>query len=212
MEGGLNETNQAILDKSVLEFSIRERNLLMNKQKAKQKRLDGKLKTNLITTQELLFIIEDWLSRGRSNLKTSFTTIYNTTDHINKEFDWVKATLNATHFSNELNRAFHLSKHPSVMLLKSSSIFDSKSFGYGGTLSKRIISMNVELLYEEALIQKDLEIANLKEALKEASTLNTWESRAAKLLNEGKTQREVSSLVGKSLATIKRLVKNLKED
>jgi hypothetical protein len=69
--------------------------------------------------------------------------------------------------------------------------------------------MDISLKYEEALIEKDEKIRKLQE---EIDNINQpWEDKALHLISEGYTQRVVAEKVGKSLVTIKRLVKSNKE-
>lgn len=167
-----------------------------------EKRKSKGLKINKITSSELRMVLLHWFSGGRKPLTHSFKYVYKNTDKINKEVDWVEAILRSKSYGKELVKAFNSIDNREITVLKNSKLFDMKLFTSNLTLSKRISKMHVDLTYEDGLLERDLEIERLKGMLK----LNTWQDKALSLLKEGKTQKEVSVLTGKSLATIARLV------
>jgi len=172
-----------------------------------QKRKNKGLKINRITTGELKMVLQHWLENGRKPLTRSFEYVYNNTDKLYKETDWVDAILRSKSYGKELTSAFNGIDTPESITLKTSELFDITLLKSMITLSKRICKMGVDLKYEDRLVAKDLEITKLKGLLK----TSTWQEKAIALLLDGNTQKVVAELTGKSVVTIARLVAKNKE-
>ena len=172
-----------------------------------QKRKNKGLKLNRVTTGELKMVLQHWFENGRKPLTRSFEYVYNNTDKLYKETDWVDAILRSKSYGKELTSAFNGIDTPESITLKTSELFDITLLKSMITLSKRICKMGVDLKYEDRLVAKDLEITKLKGLLK----TGTWQEKAIALLLDGNTQKVVAELTGKSVITIARLVAKNKE-
>lgn len=200
------------IDRDAQRYKSNRIKQLQYKEDAIQKRLDKGLKLNRITSHEIQLLLEDWLEQGRSNLKKSALKVYEQSDKVHKEVDWVDAILASTHYAKELLTAFDKSINGCVIILKSSKLFSTDTLSEKATLSKRIRKMDLILKYENELIEKEKENEELRRQLAVANSVKSWEDRATILLEQGLTQKEVADQVGKGINTIGRLVKRLKEE
>lgn len=183
---------------------------------AKRKREEKGLKTNRITENEILSILNHWFDNGMDNLTKSFTYLYTSSkDYNNKEKDWVKSMVSNMFYQEQLVRAIDRCSHPTMKIIKESIVFTNGIFKSKRTLSARIRTMidlyNVEL----KLIEKDNIITNKDKEIEELrQRLNSelgWEALAEILIKENKlTIKEVADHVEKSIPTINRLKKKLK--
>jgi len=185
---------------------------------AKQNRIDKGLKTNKLTELELQQVIDLWCDNGMDNLTKSFTYIYsNSKDLMYKEVDWVKAMTGNMYYQEQLTRVIDRCTKPNMKIIKNSSIFDKKKLNTRRTLSARIIEMKSIYEVELKLMEKDSVIsAKDKEILELRSRLESelgWEALAENLLLSGECKiKEISDRVGKSVPTINRLKKKLKDE
>lgn len=194
---------QAILDREKNERS------LWNRKVALKKRIDSGKKINKITSSELRKVLVHWFDNGRGVLRKSMLHVYTTTDHVNKETDWVDAILSARHLGKELTSAFSgISNIHDVALLNSSKIFDKKRLYARDTLSRRIKKMDTEIKHEELIIENERLVEEVSRLKKELISTKPWQEVALLLIKEGQTQLSVAKVVGKSISTIKRLIKN----
>jgi hypothetical protein len=184
---------------------------------AKQKRLDKGLKTNKLTELELEQAIDLWCVNGMDNLTKAFTFVYTSSkDFTCKEVDWVKAITGSTFYQEQLISVIDRCTRPTMLVIKNSSIFDKKKLNARRTLSARIIEMKMIYEVELKLMEKDNVIsAKDKEILALRSRLESelgWEALAENLLLSGECKiKEISDRVGKSVPTINRLKKKLKD-
>lgn len=208
----LTEEQLEELNAKVSAYRHRESVLIYYKDLARERRELRGLKTNKITTSEMITVITHWVSNGRSNLKRSFQYVYDTADKLYKEVDWVSAILNSKAFGRELTTAFNSLDHEGVSILKNSKTFNISRFYNKESLSRRIRQLDIELKYEELLIEKENIIQKLESDLNKALELKTWEDQARFMLQKGYTQKEVADRLGKGIATIGRLVKKIKDE
>jgi hypothetical protein len=185
---------------------------------AKQKRLDKGLKFNKITEDELQQLVDIWCENGMDNVTKALTQVYNTSSNmINKEYDWVKAMTKSVYYQEQLARVIHRCSHPMMVVVKNSSLFDKKKLLTKRTLSARIIELKTTYDIELKLMEKDEVIsAKDKEILELRSRLEAelgWEALAENLVLSGEYKiKEIAERVGKSVPTINRLKKKLKEE
>lgn len=206
------ETREDLKAKAKADAFLFEENLynrLVLIEKAKQNRLDKGLKANKITTDEVLWVLEDWLDNGRGVLTRSMRLLYeNSTNLKNKEVDWVKGILRSKYFYEEFSAAITKSTHPKLTMLKDSTRFDIKNISPRLEFSRRVKMLGNDLDAEELIMdlqqqleEKSAEVAMLKEQVEESSD---WKTKATKLLSEGYKIKEVASMVGKSESTMKK--------
>jgi len=185
---------------------------------AKQNRIDKGLKTNKLTEVELEQIIDLWCDNGMDNLTKAFTYVYsNSKDLMYKEVDWVKAMTGNLYYQDQLSRVIDRCTKTNMLIVKNSSIFDKKKLNTRRTLSARIIEMKTIYEVELKLMEKDNVIsAKDKEILELRSRLESelgWEALAENLILSGDYKiKEISERVGKSIPTINRLKKKLKDE
>lgn len=181
-------------------------------EKAKADRLEKGLKPNRITSYELRLVIEDWLINGRGVIQKSFNKVYSSTGKLNKEVDWCDRIPKSKYFSRELESALFSSKHKDVILFVNSKLFESYSCSANKALTTRIHDMDIVLAFEEEMMRKEDELTKALAKIEQLEGNKTWEQVATELLEAKVKQQEVANTVGKSIATIRRLAKKLKEN
>lgn len=194
-------------------FAEKRAKELIRIEEAIQSRLDKGLKTNKITNKEMEKILVHWIANGMKMVSKSVKYVYDNTDKVDKEVDWVKSITRTKYHTTQLLSAIFESNHPKLKLLQNNSRVGLRKTELRQTLelTKRIRSVKEYIGYEDELIEKEEKIEELQKKLDESLKYASWEYKAEVLLSSGMKQQAVADEVGKGIATIKRLAKKLKE-
>jgi len=190
--------------------------MLVNIELGRSKREAKGLKPNKITKDEMLQVLEFWLDNNCSNISLAFREVFSRSDKVNKEDDWPKAMPSSRGFKHQFKDAVLLSTHPKMLTIRSSHFFDIGMITCLETISGRMMSMKKILDYNEEVIRLEQEALDAKQEASlwkaKVAHLLGWEIEAEDMLLSGAKQNEVATKFNKSISTVKRLAKRLKDE